>query len=121
MNLYFESLLKEDRRKRTKWEVTNIKNFNTLKKRRLIFRLPNDARMVWFNTNDYNYSLGISIFFYPVREWNFMLGRTDGGYVGQEFKSMVELQSFLSNNIFKEKNLLLRLDTNIGLNIKSLV
>jgi hypothetical protein len=121
MNLYFESLLKEER-KRTTWKVTKIRNFNELKKRRLIFGFPNESRIVWFNPeNEYNYCLGLSIFSFSERDWNFVLGTTNKSRIYEEFESIVHLQSFLSDTTFKKKNLMLSFNTDIGFNIKSLV
>jgi hypothetical protein len=116
MNLYFLDLIKKDRNK-TRWKITKVGIFNRVRKRKLKFQFPNEARMIWFETIPKEYVLGMSIFSSSSREWDYVLIRSNQADSGTYFKYMVEIHDGIT---FKKKNFILRLNISIALTIEYL-
>jgi hypothetical protein len=115
MNLYFLSLLEKEKRKRTRWLITKDRDIST---RRLNFVIPQHYPGTGYEAG--KYMVSIAHVTKPGREPICVFMETRKPEQLTQVRSMVHIQSLLSNETFKKKNFMLRFNFNVAVNIKDL-
>jgi hypothetical protein len=115
MNLYFLSLLEGEKRKRTRWMITKDRDIST---RKLNFVVPQHYVGTGFEAG--KYMVVISHDTKPGREPICVFMETMHPEQLTQIRSMIHIQSLLSNETFKKKNFMLRFNFNVAVNVKGL-